>query len=81
MRQKVLFLILALCLIILPVNGQSDKPAFRVVGYYSLRSAMNGFPKFPFNKVTHVNLYFLNPDSLGNFTQDFSALIPFITST
>jgi GH18 family chitinase len=32
----------------------------------------------PFNKVTHINLYFLNPDSSGNFTHDLSAVIPFI---
>jgi GH18 family chitinase len=40
---------------------------------------MNDFNKFPFKRLTHVNLFFLNPDSLGNFTQDFSALEPFIT--
>lgn len=37
---------------------------FKVVGYYSLRSAMKDFNDFPFNKVTHVNLWFLNPDIL-----------------
>jgi GH18 family chitinase len=57
-------------------NGAS---AFRVAGYYSLQSAMTGDLKnVPFNKVTHINLYFLNPDSSGNFTHDFSTLIPFI---
>src|SRR5205809_8118591 len=33
---------------------------------------------FPFSKLTHINLYFLNPDSSGKFTQDLSALVPFI---
>ena len=57
-------------------NGAS---AFRVVGYYSLQSAMTcDFRNVPFDKVTHINLYFLNPDSSGNFTNDFSPLIPFI---
>ena len=32
----------------------------------------------PFDKLTHINLYFLNPDSLGNFNQDLSGLVPFI---
>ena len=36
--------------------------------------------KIPFkiNRLTHVNLAFLTPDSLGNFTQDFSFLKHFI---
>lgn len=32
----------------------------------------------PFDRMTHINLSFLNPDTLGNFTQDLSALAPFI---
>jgi GH18 family chitinase len=34
----------------------------------------------PFDKLTHINLWFLNSDSLGNFTQDLSALAPFINA-
>jgi chitinase len=34
----------------------------------------------PFDKLTHINLWFLNPDSLGNFTQDFPGLEPFINA-
>jgi GH18 family chitinase len=57
-------------------NGAS---AFRVVGYYSLQSAMTtDGNNVPFSKLTHINLYFLNPDSSGKFTQDLSALVPFI---
>lgn len=57
----------------------SEKKKFRVVGYYSLRSAMNADLKtVPFDKMTHVNLSFLNPDTMGNFTQDLSGLAPFI---
>ena len=49
------------------------------MGYYSLRSALTAdLKKVPFKKITHINLWFLNPDTLGNFTQDFSALAPFI---
>lgn len=32
----------------------------------------------PFDKMTHVNLSFLNPDTMGNFTQNLSGLAPFI---
>ena len=59
--------------------SESAKKKFRVVGYYSLRSAMNAELKtVPFDKMTHVNLSFLNPDTMGNFTQDLSGLAPFI---
>ena len=34
--------------------------------------------KLPFDKLTHINLWFFNPDSLGNFNQDLSSLAPFI---
>jgi GH18 family chitinase len=40
---------------------------------------MTDFKHFPFKRVTHVNLFFLNPDTAGNYTQDFSTLEPFIT--
>jgi chitinase len=52
--------------------------AFKIVGYYSLKSAMTDFKNVPFSKLTHINLYFLNPDSTGNFKQNFPALVPFI---
>jgi chitinase len=59
--------------------ARAQTSSFRVVGYYSLQSAMKeDFKNVPFEKVTHINLYFLNPDSSGNFKYDFSALIPFI---
>lgn len=57
------------------VSAQDD---FKVVGYYSLRSALENPKDVPFKKLTHINLWFLNPDTLGNFTQDLSALHPFI---
>ena len=59
--------------------GASAKKKFRVVGYYSLRSAMNvDLKTVPFDKMTHINLSFLNPDTSGNFIQDLSSLAPFI---
>jgi GH18 family chitinase len=52
---------------------------FKVVGYYSLRSAIEGGKDAPLKRLTHVNLWFLNPDSLGNFTQDLSGLDRFVS--
>ena len=65
----------------LKLFGQTltENQSFRIVGYYSLKAAMqNDFTTVPFNKVTHINLYFLNPDSSGNFSQDLSLLTAFI---
>lgn len=60
-------------------QAQDDRSYFRVIGYYSLRAAMAADQTtVPFDKLTHINLSFLNPDPLGNFTQDYSALAPFI---
>jgi GH18 family chitinase len=60
---------------------RNNKSGFRIVGYYSLQAAMTDtLSKVPFDKVTHINLWFLNPDTLGNFAQDFSALRPFINA-
>jgi GH18 family chitinase len=41
---------------------------------------MGDFSAIPLKRLTHINLFFLNPDSLGNFTRDYSALAPFITA-
>jgi chitinase len=54
---------------------------FRIIGYYSLRAAMAADPAaVPFDKLTHVNLSFLNPEADGTFSRDFSALAPFVTA-
>jgi len=74
-------LILMFVLVSCAVSGyaQDDRSAFRVIGYYSLRAAMTADPAaVPFDKLTHVNLSFLNPDPLGNFAQDYAALAPFV---
>lgn len=79
--KRRLFIIGVLFLFILSVQGQTrkDKSEFRVVGYYLLQPAMTvDIKTVPFDKLTHINLAFLNPDTLGNFKQDLSPLIPFI---
>jgi len=78
MNQKV-FLTLFLGCLILSLHAQPSRAPFKVVGYYSLRAALTAdIKKVPFNKLTHVNLWFLNPDTLGKFTRDLSTLAPFI---
>jgi GH18 family chitinase len=56
----------------------SQALSFKVVGYYSIQAAIKNEDKIPFNYLTHINLWFLNPDSSGNFIQDLSGLKPFI---
>jgi GH18 family chitinase len=52
---------------------------FRVVGYYSLNEAMEVNPSdVPFDQVTHINLWFLNPDSLGNYNRNLSGISDFV---
>src|SRR5689334_25256064 len=60
--------------------AQADRAAtFKVIGYYSLRAAMSAdLSTVPFDKLTHVNLSFLNPDAEGLFPQDYSTLAPFV---
>lgn len=54
-------------------------PDFKIVGYYSLRAATTAdTAAVPFDLITHVNLAFLNPDSLGIFQQDLSGLEAFV---
>lgn len=56
-----------------------SKDSFRVVGYYSIRAALDAdVQSVPFDQLTHINLWFLNPDSLGNYNQDLSGLSDFV---
>ena len=83
MKLKLNLLIAVSILLISSVKSQpaNSKSQFKIVGYYSLQSAMmDTLSNVPFDKLTHINLWFLNPDSLGNFTQDFSSLQPFINT-
>jgi GH18 family chitinase len=60
-------------------QARTDRASFRVVGYYSLRAATTADPAtVPFDRLTHVNLSFLNPDASGAFTQDLSGLSTFV---
>lgn len=74
------FLLLPLLFISLTVaQFPSPKPPFKIVGYYSLNAALSADQKQPpFDQLTHINLWFLNPDSTGSFTSDLSGLIPFV---
>lgn len=56
--------------------GQGEK--FRVVGYYSLKAAMETHKDPAFRYLTHINLWFLNPDSTGSFREDLSAIKAFV---
>jgi chitinase len=77
--KKNLTLGVLLILTILSAKAQTANDKFKIVGYYSIRAALTAdVNTVPFDKLTHVNLYFLNPDTLGNFTTDLSGLLPFI---
>jgi len=56
----------------------AQPPSFKIVGYYSLDKAINGVSNKTLKRLTHINLWFLNPDSLGNFTRDLSGLDAFV---
>ncbi len=66
-------------IILISQSQAQNKSTFKIVGYYSLKSALTAdVATVPFNKLTHINLFFLNPDTLGNFNQDLSSITPFI---
>jgi chitinase len=58
--------------------ARGQTPPFRIVGYYSLKAAMETHKDAAFKYLTHINLWFLNPDSSGRFTMDLSTLKPFV---
>lgn len=77
--KKKLILIAACSILFLSAIAQPRDTKFKVVGYYSIRAALIAdLNTVPFDKLTHINLYFLNPDTLGNFNTDLSGLIPFM---
>jgi GH18 family chitinase len=72
--------LLAICVVTsLPFSVHAQEAPFRVVGYYSLKAAMETHRGAAFKYLTHINLWFLNPDSSGRFSTDLSALKPFIS--
>ncbi|HLF34835.1 MAG TPA: glycosyl hydrolase family 18 protein [Cyclobacteriaceae bacterium] len=78
MMKRILFSVLAIFITNFTVFAQASNYDFKIVGYYSLNAASSKVGSFPFEKVTHVNLWFLNPDSLGNYTRDISRIKKFI---
>jgi GH18 family chitinase len=81
MKPKVALLLPIFLLFLLAANAQAlnDPSRFRIIGYYPLKSALTAdATTIPFDKLTHVNLWFVNPDSAGNFKEDFSGLLAFI---
>jgi chitinase len=78
MRTK-LFLLVCIYELVVP-RAEAQKTSFKVVGYYSLNAAMSNVDKSTLKRLTHVNLWFLNPDSLGNFTRDLSGLSHFVAA-
>ncbi|MBK8506077.1 MAG: hypothetical protein IPL46_30100 [Saprospiraceae bacterium] len=79
MRVKSFLILLCICFISLKVNAQNPTSDFKIVGYHSFDAATKADTlEVPFNKLTHIDLAFVNPDVSGNFNQNFDALIPFI---
>ena len=85
--SDIMLAIMKKCLLILffitvcsfSLSAQNTSSSFKIVGYYPINQAMKGdTSEVPFDKLTHIMLAFVNPDSLGNFNQNFTGLIPFI---
>ena len=78
MRIKLSFSILFFLLILFSVSGQrknkTGKSSFKIVGYYFLytavRDSVHADSTYLFlDKITHLNIAFINPDTAGNFNQ------------
>ncbi|HZI53083.1 MAG TPA: glycosyl hydrolase family 18 protein [Chitinophagaceae bacterium] len=81
MNRRSFLLIPVFCFSLISAQSPHKKSSFKIVGYYSLNAALApGQNEPPFDQLTHINLWFLNPDSTGSFTRDLSALIPFVNS-
>ncbi len=79
MNFKSFLLIPVLCFSLIVAQFTNPKTPFKIVGYYSLNSALAADQKeIPIDQLTHINLWFLNPDSTGSFPRDLSGLIPFV---
>ncbi len=79
MKLKSLPILVFVSISSLALSAQNTSSAFKIIGYYPIDQAMKvDTSEVPFDKLTHIDLAFVNPDSLGNLNQDFGALIPFI---
>jgi len=63
---------------LLCVSAHGQNTPFKIVGYYNLKSANEGYRAKELKYLTHINLWFVNPDSSGRYTQDFSGLKSFV---
>ena len=77
MRSARLIIPLLFCCILSSASGQQQ---FRIVGYFGINAALENPGSNTFKRLTHINLWFLNPDSAGNFVRDLSRLKPFIAN-
>jgi GH18 family chitinase len=79
MKLKSLPILFFVSVASLSLSAQNTSSSFKIVGYYPIDQAMKAdTSQVPFDKLTHVDLAFVNPDSLGNLNQNFGALTPFI---
>ena len=79
MKLKALPFLLFISVNSLALIAQNTSSSFKIVGYYPIDQAMKADTgEVPFNKLTHIDLAFVNPDSAGNLSQDFGLLVPFI---
>jgi GH18 family chitinase len=68
MKLRLCLLIPVIILLSSCTKSQSpnSKTPFRIVGYYPLQLAMTDtLRNIPFDKLRHINLWFLNPDIIG----------------
>lgn len=79
MKLTLLPILIFLSVTTLTLTAQNIPSNFKIVGYYPIDHAMKAdTADVPFDKLTHVMLAFVNPDSAGNLNQDLGALAPFI---
>ncbi len=79
MKLTFLPILFLICVTSFTLSAQNTSSFFKIIGYYPIDQAMKvDTSQVPFDKLTHIILAFVNPDSLGNLNQDFGALIPFI---
>lgn len=79
MTTKSSLILLSFCFISLQTSAQNPSSDFKIVGYYSFYAAIKAdTSQVPFDKLTHIDLAFVNPDVSGAFNQNFDALAPFI---
>lgn len=77
MNSKYLPVLILTFITSLTLNAQKSS-SFKIVGYYPIDQAMKvDTTEVPFDRLTHIILAFVNPDSLGNLNQDFAALTNF----